>query len=55
MPQLNPDPWFAILMFSWTIFLFFLPPKVMGHTFPNAPSPQSLKKGEAAPWNWPWH
>nr|YP_009259110.1 ATP synthase F0 subunit 8 [Sillago sinica]ALI30772.1 ATP synthase F0 subunit 8 [Sillago sinica] len=55
MPQLNPDPWFNILVFSWAIFLIFLPTKVMSHTFPNAPSQQKLEKAGTAPWTWPWH
>nr|UMB50732.1 ATP synthase F0 subunit 8 [Schilbe cf. yangambianus FDBS-2022] len=55
MPQLSPSPWFAILMFSWLIFLTVLPTKVMNHTFTNeimALNPGNLKSGT---WNWPWH
>nr|YP_009048982.1 ATP synthase F0 subunit 8 [Plectorhinchus cinctus]AID69713.1 ATPase subunit 8 [Plectorhinchus cinctus] len=55
MPQLNPSPWFAILVFSWLVFLTVLPPKVMAHTYPNDPSPQASKKLETGSWNWPWH
>nr|UDN41954.1 ATP synthase F0 subunit 8 [Sillago sp. 2 SS-2021] len=55
MPQLNPDPWFLILVFSWLVFLLFLPPKVMAHTFPNDPASQSVKKAKADFWTWPWH
>nr|YP_009024638.1 ATP synthase F0 subunit 8 [Selar crumenophthalmus]AHN13420.1 ATP synthase F0 subunit 8 [Selar crumenophthalmus] len=54
MPQLNPAPWFAILTFSWLIFLTVIPPKVMAHTFPNEPAPQSTGKPKAEPWTWPW-
>nr|YP_009516312.1 ATP synthase F0 subunit 8 [Hyporhamphus quoyi]AYD91080.1 ATP synthase F0 subunit 8 [Hyporhamphus quoyi] len=43
MPQLNPAPWFAILVFSWLIFLTVIPPKVLAHSFPNEPTPQSTK------------
>nr|AFY11319.1 ATPase subunit 8 [Centromochlus existimatus] len=55
MPQLNPAPWFAILVFSWLIFLTVAPQKVMNHSFTNeitAPSTKSLKSDI---WNWPWH
>nr|YP_003345337.1 ATP synthase F0 subunit 8 [Serrivomer beanii]BAI53358.1 ATPase subunit 8 [Serrivomer beanii] len=55
MPQLNPSPWFAILLFSWAVFLILLPTKVMAHTFPNDPSPQATVKPKLGPWNWPWH
>nr|YP_009453621.1 ATP synthase F0 subunit 8 [Parexocoetus brachypterus]ARX78509.1 ATP synthase F0 subunit 8 [Parexocoetus brachypterus]WMI34888.1 ATP synthase F0 subunit 8 [Parexocoetus brachypterus] len=54
MPQLNPAPWFAILVFSWLIFLTVIPPKVLAHSFPNEPTSQSTKLPKAEPWNWPW-
>nr|ABO38940.1 ATPase subunit 8 [Ariopsis seemanni]ABO38942.1 ATPase subunit 8 [Ariopsis seemanni]ABO38944.1 ATPase subunit 8 [Ariopsis sp. RB-2009]ABO38946.1 ATPase subunit 8 [Ariopsis sp. RB-2009]ACN11629.1 ATP synthase subunit 8 [Ariopsis sp. RB-2009] len=55
MPQLNPAPWFAILVFSWLIFLTVIPPKILNHTFTNdipTLSPENLKSDT---WNWPWH
>nr|YP_004734377.1 ATP synthase F0 subunit 8 [Distichodus sexfasciatus]BAK40902.1 ATPase subunit 8 [Distichodus sexfasciatus] len=55
MPQLNPTPWFAILIFSWLIFLTIIPPKVMKHIFNNEPTTLSTKKLTPEPWNWPWH
>ncbi|NP_008294.1 ATP synthase F0 subunit 8 (mitochondrion) [Oncorhynchus nerka] len=55
MPQLNPAPWFAILVFSWLVFLTVIPPKVLGHTFTNEPTSQSTEKAKPEPWNWPWH
>nr|AAX77306.1 ATPase 8 [Cottus paulus] len=55
MPQLNPAPWFAILVFSWLVFLTIIPPKVVTHTFPNEPTPQSTKNHKTEPWTWPWH
>nr|YP_009355433.1 ATP synthase F0 subunit 8 [Epigonus denticulatus]BAX03673.1 ATPase subunit 8 [Epigonus denticulatus]BBU25921.1 ATPase subunit 8 [Epigonus denticulatus] len=55
MPQLNPSPWFAILVFSWLILLTVVPPKVMAHTFLNEPNPQSAKTPKTESWNWPWH
>nr|AAX77268.1 ATPase 8 [Cottus cf. cognatus UAIC 11746.01] len=54
MPQLNPTPWFAILVFSWLVFLVIIPPKVMAHTFPNEPTLQSAEKPKTEPWTWPW-
>nr|YP_001491296.1 ATP synthase F0 subunit 8 [Parapristipoma trilineatum]BAF51820.1 ATPase subunit 8 [Parapristipoma trilineatum] len=54
MPQLNPSPWFAILIFSWVTFLIVIPPKIMGHTFPNDPSPQNTAKPKTGSWHWPW-
>nr|YP_009990520.1 ATP synthase F0 subunit 8 [Centrolabrus exoletus]QNM99770.1 ATP synthase F0 subunit 8 [Centrolabrus exoletus] len=55
MPQLNPAPWLAILLFSWLIFLTFLPQKVLAHTFPNEPTSQSAESPKTEPWNWPWY
>nr|YP_010892688.1 ATP synthase F0 subunit 8 [Ambassis agassizii]WJQ22015.1 ATP synthase F0 subunit 8 [Ambassis agassizii]WJQ22028.1 ATP synthase F0 subunit 8 [Ambassis agassizii] len=55
MPQLNPAPWFSILVFSWLVFLLLLPAKVMAHQTPNEPSPQSTENPQTSPWNWPWH
>nr|YP_002154534.1 ATP synthase F0 subunit 8 [Odontesthes sp. Odsp-001]BAG69237.1 ATPase subunit 8 [Odontesthes sp. Odsp-001] len=55
MPQLDPSPWFAILMFSWLVFAIVLPPKVLAHTFPNAVTSQSAVKPKTESWTWPWH
>nr|BAG69502.1 ATPase subunit 8 [Pseudetroplus maculatus] len=55
MPQLNPAPWFAILIFAWLVFLTVIPPKVLGHSFPNDPTSQSAHEPLMEPWNWPWY
>nr|WNH21768.1 ATP synthase F0 subunit 8 [Gillellus greyae] len=55
MPQLNPAPWFAILVFSWLIFLTIIPPKVLAHQFPNEPASMASEKPKTEAWNWPWH
>nr|YP_009431905.1 ATP synthase F0 subunit 8 [Atrobucca nibe]ATA66342.1 ATP synthase F0 subunit 8 [Atrobucca nibe]QDS78244.1 ATP synthase F0 subunit 8 [Atrobucca nibe]UEV86513.1 ATP synthase F0 subunit 8 [Atrobucca nibe] len=54
MPQLNPSPWLAIMIFSWLTFLIIIPPKIMAHLFPNEPAPQDLKSSKTGTWNWPW-
>nr|WNH37578.1 ATP synthase F0 subunit 8 [Etmopterus bigelowi] len=54
MPQLNPHPWFLILIFSWIFFLMILPKKVMMHSFNNNPTTKSTKKPKPQHWNWPW-
>nr|YP_009045826.1 ATP synthase F0 subunit 8 [Paracanthobrama guichenoti]AID07501.1 ATP synthase F0 subunit 8 [Paracanthobrama guichenoti]ANW36344.1 ATP synthase F0 subunit 8 [Paracanthobrama guichenoti] len=54
MPQLNPNPWFAILVFSWLIFLTIIPTKILSHTTPNEPSQMSEEKHKTEPWDWPW-
>nr|ATU84795.1 ATP synthase F0 subunit 8 [Ictalurus punctatus] len=55
MPQLNPAPWFAILVFSWLIFLTVIPNKVLNHTFTNEVTTLSAEKLKSDTWNWPWH
>nr|BAR45840.1 adenosine triphosphatase subunit 8 [Pseudotrichonotus altivelis] len=55
MPQLNPTPWLPILVFSWLVFLYILPPKVINHAFPNEPAMQNTQKFETITWTWPWH
>nr|YP_009230412.1 ATP synthase F0 subunit 8 [Redigobius bikolanus]AHN13607.1 ATP synthase F0 subunit 8 [Redigobius bikolanus] len=54
MPQLNPSPWFAILVFSWIIFLTLVVPKVLNHIFPNDPTAQSTQTPKTDSWSWPW-
>nr|BAX09180.1 ATPase subunit 8 [Enneapterygius etheostomus] len=55
MPQLNPSPWFAILVFSWLVFLAIIPSKILAYKFPNDFSTPSTEKVKSHPWNWPWH
>nr|AAR13510.1 ATPase 8 [Ophisternon aenigmaticum] len=54
MPQLNPAPWFAILLFSWFIFLTILPLKTMTYVFPNEPQTKTIILTKTEPWSWPW-
>nr|YP_009059870.1 ATP synthase F0 subunit 8 [Laeops lanceolata]YP_010485778.1 ATP synthase F0 subunit 8 [Laeops kitaharae]UVW81924.1 ATP synthase F0 subunit 8 [Laeops kitaharae]BAP58955.1 ATPase subunit 8 [Laeops lanceolata] len=55
MPQLNPNPWFIILIFSWSVFLSIVPSKVLAHTTPNEPQTQDSATPQKATWNWPWY
>nr|AAP41275.1 ATPase subunit 8 [Strongylura timucu]AAP41283.1 ATPase subunit 8 [Strongylura notata]AAP41277.1 ATPase subunit 8 [Strongylura timucu]AAP41279.1 ATPase subunit 8 [Strongylura timucu]AAP41281.1 ATPase subunit 8 [Strongylura timucu] len=55
MPQLNPTPWFAILVFTWLVFLTIIPQKIMAHMFPNDLTIQSTKGPKTEPWSWPWY
>nr|AAR13478.1 ATPase 8 [Ophisternon aenigmaticum]AAR13480.1 ATPase 8 [Ophisternon aenigmaticum]AAR13482.1 ATPase 8 [Ophisternon aenigmaticum]AAR13484.1 ATPase 8 [Ophisternon aenigmaticum] len=54
MPQLNPAPWFAILLFSWFIFLTILPLKTTAYIFPNEPQTKIINLAKTEPWSWPW-
>nr|ALR69020.1 ATP synthase F0 subunit 8 [Taeniacara candidi] len=55
MPQLDPAPWFAILVLSWVIFLLVLPPKILIHQLFNPIASQDLNLLTTGYWNWPWH
>nr|ABO38950.1 ATPase subunit 8 [Sciades proops]ABO38952.1 ATPase subunit 8 [Sciades proops]ABO38954.1 ATPase subunit 8 [Sciades proops] len=55
MPQLNPAPWFAILVFSWLIFLTVIPPKILSRTFTNDITTLNTENLKSDTWNWPWH
>nr|ATL15915.1 ATP synthase F0 subunit 8 [Johnius distinctus] len=54
MPQLNPSPWLAIMLFSWMTFLIILPPKIMAHVYPNEPTLRDSGEFKTGIWNWPW-
>nr|ADG95170.1 ATP synthase F0 subunit 8 [Polypterus bichir bichir]ADG95183.1 ATP synthase F0 subunit 8 [Polypterus bichir lapradei] len=55
MPQLNPDPWFTILIFTWAVFLTILPNKVTSHKTPNEPTTKDSSNLMTEIWSWPWH
>nr|WNV65797.1 ATP synthase F0 subunit 8 [Boulenophrys boettgeri] len=53
MPQLNPAPWFMILVISWLIFLILLMPKIKNFNFFDNPVPPTLHiKNHHWPWLW---
>nr|YP_009355485.1 ATP synthase F0 subunit 8 [Hoplichthys gilberti]BAX03764.1 ATPase subunit 8 [Hoplichthys gilberti]BBM35061.1 ATPase subunit 8 [Hoplichthys fasciatus]BBU25726.1 ATPase subunit 8 [Hoplichthys gilberti] len=54
MPQLNPTPWLAMLVFSWMVYMSILPIKVMAHSFVHKPTPKTAKEFKTQPWTWPW-
>nr|YP_009685963.1 ATP synthase F0 subunit 8 [Nothobranchius foerschi]QDW10505.1 ATP synthase F0 subunit 8 [Nothobranchius foerschi] len=55
MPQLNPTPWFTIMLFAWLLFLIVIPPKILAHITPNDISPQKTTHSKKEPWTWPWY
>nr|YP_010390403.1 ATP synthase F0 subunit 8 [Acanthogobius flavimanus]UFH80645.1 ATP synthase F0 subunit 8 [Acanthogobius flavimanus]UPW99362.1 ATP synthase F0 subunit 8 [Acanthogobius flavimanus] len=54
MPQLNPSPWFLILVFSWLVLLVLVVPKVMKFIYPNEATSQSTETSKSNNWTWPW-
>nr|ADE18796.1 ATPase-8 [Heloderma suspectum] len=54
MPQLNPSPWFYILMSAW-ISLFTLVFTKILYISHNNPMTLNTYKYKSDPWIWPWH
>nr|YP_010133051.1 ATP synthase F0 subunit 8 [Proterorhinus semilunaris]QWE36517.1 ATP synthase F0 subunit 8 [Proterorhinus semilunaris]QWE37270.1 ATP synthase F0 subunit 8 [Proterorhinus semilunaris]QWE37322.1 ATP synthase F0 subunit 8 [Proterorhinus semilunaris] len=54
MPQLNPTPWFIMLVSCWIVLLILIVPKVLAHTYCNSPAHQSAHVPNTTSWAWLW-
>nr|WNH21248.1 ATP synthase F0 subunit 8 [Bryaninops yongei] len=54
MPQLDPAPWFNILVFSWLVFSIIVFPKTLKFTFTNNLTSQCVSAPHVKPWTWVW-
>nr|ANJ78433.1 ATP synthase F0 subunit 8 [Traversia lyalli] len=54
MPQLNPNPWFFIMLTSWLTFSFIIQPKLLSFTPYNPLSNKTPLPTKTTPWTWPW-
>nr|YP_009538185.1 ATP synthase F0 subunit 8 [Indicator maculatus]AYN73691.1 ATP synthase F0 subunit 8 [Indicator maculatus]QNN84409.1 ATP synthase F0 subunit 8 [Indicator maculatus] len=54
MPQLNPNPWFLIMLLSWLSFSFLIQPKLLSFTSTNLPFNKTSTTIKTSPWTWPW-
>nr|QHB74365.1 ATP synthase F0 subunit 8 [Lorius chlorocercus] len=54
MPQLNPNPWFSIMIMSWLTFSLIIQPKVLSFTPTNPPTNKTPTTTKNNPWTWPW-
>nr|AAZ83462.1 adenosine triphosphate synthase 8 [Chamaea fasciata]AAZ83464.1 adenosine triphosphate synthase 8 [Chamaea fasciata]AAZ83466.1 adenosine triphosphate synthase 8 [Chamaea fasciata]AAZ83468.1 adenosine triphosphate synthase 8 [Chamaea fasciata]AAZ83470.1 adenosine triphosphate synthase 8 [Chamaea fasciata] len=54
MPQLNPSPWFFIMLSSWLAFSLIIQPKISSFTSTNPPSSNTPTTPNTTPWTWPW-
>nr|YP_007506951.1 ATP synthase F0 subunit 8 [Gracupica nigricollis]ABS00743.1 ATPase subunit 8 [Gracupica nigricollis]ABS00745.1 ATPase subunit 8 [Gracupica nigricollis]AEW43576.1 ATP synthase F0 subunit 8 [Gracupica nigricollis]AEW43589.1 ATP synthase F0 subunit 8 [Gracupica nigricollis] len=54
MPQLNPSPWFFIMIITWLTFSLIIQPKVLKFTTTNPPHNKKPKTFKTTPWTWPW-
>nr|YP_009685677.1 ATP synthase F0 subunit 8 [Nothobranchius vosseleri]QDU24402.1 ATP synthase F0 subunit 8 [Nothobranchius vosseleri] len=55
MPQLNPTPWFTIMLFAWFLFLTVIPPKILAHISPNDPLLREVNNSKTESWAWTWY
>nr|AYN73508.1 ATP synthase F0 subunit 8 [Lophoceros camurus] len=54
MPQLNPNPWFFIMLTSWLIFALIIQPKLLTFLTTNPPAKMASSMKTPSPWPWPW-
>nr|AAM70684.1 ATP synthase 8 [Dolichonyx oryzivorus] len=54
MPQLNPNPWFFIMLTSWLTFSLIIQPKILSFVSANPPSNKPPIAPTTTPWTWPW-
>nr|YP_004300320.1 ATP synthase F0 subunit 8 [Cyanoptila cyanomelana]YP_010568217.1 ATP synthase F0 subunit 8 [Rhinomyias umbratilis]ADZ10788.1 ATP synthase F0 subunit 8 [Cyanoptila cyanomelana]UZC57637.1 ATP synthase F0 subunit 8 [Rhinomyias umbratilis] len=54
MPQLNPNPWFFIMLTSWLTFSLIIQPKLLTFITMNPPSNKTPTAPKTTPWTWPW-
>nr|AZZ71603.1 ATP synthase F0 subunit 8 [Holbrookia lacerata]AZZ71668.1 ATP synthase F0 subunit 8 [Holbrookia lacerata] len=55
MPQLNPSPWFFILLMTWLMLMVAYMNKTLSLFYPNPPTNHQSKEKHLTPWTWPWY
>nr|YP_010044495.1 ATP synthase F0 subunit 8 [Eudyptes chrysolophus]QBB10584.1 ATP synthase F0 subunit 8 [Eudyptes schlegeli]QOJ46727.1 ATP synthase F0 subunit 8 [Eudyptes schlegeli]QOJ46740.1 ATP synthase F0 subunit 8 [Eudyptes chrysolophus]QOJ46792.1 ATP synthase F0 subunit 8 [Eudyptes chrysolophus]QPF24479.1 ATP synthase F0 subunit 8 [Eudyptes chrysolophus] len=53
MPQLNPNPWFLIMLASWLTLSLVIQPKLTAFISTNNPA-KTTTTTKTTPWAWPW-
>nr|QXU60155.1 ATP synthase F0 subunit 8 [Lophura erythrophthalma] len=53
MPQLNPNPWFTIMILTWLTFSLLIQPKLLSFVSTNSPTNKTITT-KPTPWTWPW-
>nr|YP_009731548.1 ATP synthase F0 subunit 8 [Corvus dauuricus]QHQ98591.1 ATP synthase F0 subunit 8 [Corvus dauuricus] len=54
MPQLNPTPWFFIMLISWLTYSMIIQPKLLSFISMNPPLNKAQTTPAISPWTWPW-
>nr|YP_003345233.1 ATP synthase F0 subunit 8 [Tragopan caboti]YP_007624505.1 ATP synthase F0 subunit 8 [Tragopan temminckii]ACR44421.1 ATP synthase F0 subunit 8 [Tragopan temminckii]ACZ55619.1 ATP synthase F0 subunit 8 [Tragopan caboti] len=53
MPQLNPNPWFTIMLLTWFTLSLLIQPKLLSFVHTNNPVNKTTTT-KPTPWTWPW-
>nr|YP_010157256.1 ATP synthase F0 subunit 8 [Liolaemus parthenos]AKJ76876.1 ATP synthase F0 subunit 8 [Liolaemus darwinii]QRG01391.1 ATP synthase F0 subunit 8 [Liolaemus parthenos] len=54
MPQLNPTPWFLVLVLTWTVLILIYTNKTNFSKHLSPPPQKEMKMENTTPWAWPW-
>nr|YP_025953.1 ATP synthase F0 subunit 8 [Strigops habroptila]AAP47797.1 ATPase subunit 8 [Strigops habroptila]USH57934.1 ATP synthase F0 subunit 8 [Strigops habroptila]USH57947.1 ATP synthase F0 subunit 8 [Strigops habroptila]USH57960.1 ATP synthase F0 subunit 8 [Strigops habroptila]USH57973.1 ATP synthase F0 subunit 8 [Strigops habroptila] len=54
MPQLNPNPWFFIMIMSWLTLSLIIQPKLLSFILTSPPINKTSTTTKTNPWAWPW-
>nr|DAC76977.1 TPA_asm: ATPase subunit 8 [Sceloporus woodi] len=55
MPQLNPSPWFLIMLLVWITLMAIFLSKTLEMLHPNTPTETKSEEKHQTSWTWPWH
>nr|AQU64371.1 ATP synthase F0 subunit 8 [Porzana fusca]BCD55821.1 ATP synthase subunit 8 [Zapornia fusca erythrothorax] len=54
MPQLNPHPWFYIMIMTWLTLSLIIQPKILSFLSTNPVHDKPAMSTKTNPWTWPW-
>nr|APO20626.1 ATP synthase subunit 8 [Athene superciliaris] len=54
MPQLNPNPWFSVMLIAWVTLSTMIQPKLLSFPLTTQPSRKTSTPTSTTPWTWPW-
>nr|AET84093.1 ATPase 8 [Sceloporus slevini] len=55
MPQLNPSPWFLIMLLVWASLMIIFMNKTLSMLYLNPPTEATLETKHPTSWTWPWY
>nr|AET84003.1 ATPase 8 [Sceloporus slevini] len=55
MPQLNPSPWFLIMLLVWASLMVIFMNKTLSMSHPNHQTETTPETKPLTSWAWPWY